>query len=350
MTKTAYSLFATLLIMLLPALAQASGKDDLTQRDRAFLNASFKAQAEKYAPATGEETPPSLIVVSPQYYYTSHGSLSTRLGGVDLKSGGGHSSGVGVVFSAAKPVSEMFTVSFFYQFIAADYDGGMLVPKNEPGIDKGTTDESAIEQVVGFVGDWNFKEYGRLNFSLLQAFEQYDGTETMYFTGGGRQKRSTDELKVRITSLMAWYEKDFLINESWSLTPYAGWRALYVVVKGQNDWGRAPGHTTGDSLWAHLASGGLKLNYIDGPLGLTMRAGFNYRVSKDDLPGFGSRAVAPGMAHLGYRNNFDRTIGTWGLGFNYATQTGPVVAVNYDGFAGADTQAHMGSLTLVFPW
>jgi hypothetical protein len=307
---------------------------------------------QKAAPAAGDEGDGRagvVINIVPEFHYAKHGDLNTTLSNTDLKSSSGDSSTGSLLFTASKEITETFSLGLFYQLIYMDYSGGMFVPVDPPGLD-GRTEVKGTAHVLGLTSDVNLQQYGKLNLSLLQDFETYNGDETMIGNPDNPlDTRSLDDFKVRVTSLMGWYELPCSLNESWTVTPYAGWRSVYAVASNQNDF--SPGGTTKDShQWVHLVSGGLTFDYRQGPLGLNFRAGVNHRVSSDDVPGLTSRAVSPSTVHLGYNTYMDRTMATYGVGLNYAINPNMVVAVGYDGAAGADVTLHKGYLALVFPF
>jgi hypothetical protein len=142
---------------------------------------------------------------------------------------------------------------------------------------------------------------------------------------------------------MAWWAKDFALDDMgrWTLAPHAGWRSLYLN-------GNDPAH--GDNRWLHLVSGGLTLAFRDGPLGLTLRGGVNHRITRDDIPAYGARAVAPGVSAFSHSAHLDRTVGAVGAAVNYAITDRASVGVGYEGMFGKETSAHTGSVNFVFPF
>ncbi len=121
-------------------------------------------------------------------------------------------------------------------------------------------------------------------------------------------------------------------------------------MKDANVWSDPAEGRADSNLWAHLVSGGMKLSYQNGALGFNLRGGINHRTSKDDLPGYASRAVAPGVVHFSHRANMDKTIGTVGAAVSYAINERAIIGVGYDGAFGKDTAAHTATISLVCPF
>lgn len=308
-----------------------------------------KAFASLCEPNPCDEGPKNSLVVIPQYFHAKHDSMTFRIDGTKnaIKAAKGTSNGVGVTMLLNHKFSDFFGMSLFYEFVHMDYTGGAVVP-NLP-IAGGREKQDVNSHAVGLFGDLNFNAWGKLNLSLIQAFDSYHGGEVWTFTSAPPIYRDTNDFQVRVTSLMAWYEKDFEPAPFFKITPYAGWRTLYAHVEDQNVWGTIADKTK-DNDWIHLASGGVKLGYQCGKVGLGVRGGFNYRVTRTAGPGFASRAVAPGVTHFAFRNNADRIIGTFGTNITYPVTERFIVGLGYDGYVGKDTNAHMGTLTgvLVF--
>ncbi|MDR1921788.1 MAG: autotransporter outer membrane beta-barrel domain-containing protein [Candidatus Adiutrix sp.] len=368
MKKTAL-LCLTVIMMVWPlaASAEQNGRDE---RAKSFTDAYFNAQKVKYAeametaaPAAGEGPGGIVFLFIPEFHYSQHGDLSTTLSGTDLISSGGDAYSADFLLLAQKPISDLLTLGVTYQFTHLSYSGGLLVPAGgvpAGGIDyfSGDSDIDVTSNLIGLDALLNFQAKGRLSLGLAQAWDIYNGNETFrtHFADGtvAADRRSADAFKTRVTSLMAWYDVDVALNESWTLNPYLGWRSIYAVVSNQNLFAEPAGQpgsmTENDGSWAHLATLGLKLKYQADLFGFYVRGGLNHRVSSDDVPGFGSRAMAPGVVHLGYMVNFDRTVGSWGAGFNYVIPETCVIDFGYNGYAGSDLDAHTATMTLVFPF
>lgn len=363
MKKPALALAALLLMLTLPAPAPAGDRHQDDQR-KTTTTVFFQKQADqlygaKAAPAAGGESSGVTFLFIPEFHYSSHGDLSTKLGGVGLKSSSGDASSIDFVLVGTKAVNDLVTVGLTYQLAFTSYSGGLLVPSAPlpgGGYFSGKSDLDTISNLIGIDMTLNFKEKGRFNIGFAQAWDIYNGNETfrVHDPDGSlvrSDKRSADEFKTRVSSIMAWYDLDVPVNDCWTVNPYLGWRSIYAVASNQNVWDAPRGTKTGDDgEWAHLASAGLKLKYQAGLLGAYMRAGVNHRVSTDDIPGFGSRAMAPGVVHLGYLTNFDRTVGTWGLGLNYVIPEKFIIDFSYNGYAGSDVDVHSAIGTLVFPF
>ena len=347
------------------ALAPALAADQSGRESSSFKNKfMFQKQTDQLygnnsAPAAGDGSSGITFLVLPEFHYSNHGSLSTNLGGTDLKASSGDATAWDFLLIGTKQINDLVTLALTYQFAYTEYSGGLLVPKDGVAgvIDSfsGKSDINTISNLIGLDATFNFKEYGKFNIGFAQAWDIYNGNETQYqhLTGGGlvSDKRSIDEQKTRVSSIMAWYDVDLPINDCWTFNPYVGWRAIYAVISNQNDWASAPGAKTGDDgEWAHLASAGFKFKYQADRLGMYLRAGVNHRVSSDDIPGLGSRAMAPGVVHFGHMTNMDRTVGTWGLGFNYVVSEKFILDLGYNGYAGSDVDVHSAMGTLIFPF
>jgi hypothetical protein len=307
--------------------------------DRTALSLRQDALRLDASPPAGDGPPSFVISFIPEFYYGDIGALTsdTVATGVTLSQSDGESTGFGITFLAQKIFSPAFTLSFIYQYAYTDYSGGNLFPTNAPGYS--TTAQHAYSNMAGLIATINLGAFGVIEPSLLQAWDAYHGVEQVYDPAGNLLSSSPPSVADdRATSLMAWYTRPFKLSDSLTLTPYLGWRSVFVVIN-QND--------QTNNAWAHLASGGLSLKYDSGPISLILRGGFNHRVSKSDIPGLSSRAVAPGVTHFGYHTSFARTIGTYGVAFDYAFGPG-LIEISYDGFAGEDVTYHKGAAVLVF--
>jgi hypothetical protein len=291
-----------------------------------------------------------IIIVAPGFDYYDHGAISGIVGDTALKSRSGHGEAGSLTFRAIKPFSDLFSFGFFYQIAYGSYSGGLMVPATggPPGFSfDGWSDVHVVANVVGLTADFNFGTYGKLETAVLGAFESFGGSETM-LSPGGLHTFSADSFQDRIFSLTGFYSKDFDLGGV-TLTPYLGWRSVHVVLINQTDYE----HDTllpNSSSWSHFGATGLKATWHFGPWGLTGRLGVNHRFSKGDVPGWASRAMAPGVTHLGWQVAWDRTVPSWGLGVSYVIPGSCIIDVGYNGLAGPDTQAHSLALGLIFPF
>ncbi|MDR1656369.1 MAG: hypothetical protein LBT47_02280 [Deltaproteobacteria bacterium] len=325
----------SLLIMTSAALAAEPGPD----RDLGYMALSPKSvRFDAQAPSAGE-MPGLIISIIPEFYYGRSEARTTTLSGVPLSAGSGTNKGFGITFLATKPLSELFTLSFIYQWAYSDYNGGELFPTALAPLYL-KADQRAYSNMAGLIGTFNLGTYGRLETSFLQGWDSYDGSLLLYNQDGTLLATTPPDIDDdRASSLMAWYTLDVPVTDSLALTPYLGWRSVYVVL---NNNGQSVNHA-----WAHLLSGGLSLKYSNGPLALIFRGGFNHRVSSDDIPGLSSRAVAPGVTHFGWNTSFSRTVGTFGLAVDYAFGPG-LLELSYDAMVGSDAAHHKGAAVLVF--
>ena len=296
-----------------------------------------------------EDAPPpaNVIAVIPQYFHSRNDAGTFKVGGQKLKISKGRANGAGVTLAYNRRVTDWFSFALMYEYGFMNVRGGRATAEADPN--PATERSRWHSNVVGFLPEFNFGEFGKLQLSVIQGFDRAKGHE--YSLSNPVDRRDIDDYGTNVTSLMAWYEKDFQIGcSNWKITPYAGWRSLYVVVKDANVWGAPAGTKNDDNLWVHLASGGVKASYLNGPLGINLRAGVSHRTSKDDIPGYGNRAVAPGVVHFSHKANLDKTVGSIGASISYAINKRAVVGIGYDATFGKDTSSHMGTLTFGFPF
>lgn len=299
------------------------------------------------APSAGEPASRQVDVsIIPEYHFSSHKNLQSVIGGTALKSDSGRSSVFTLLFQATKPLTDWFKLSFVYQYGYAEYTGGLLVP-DLPGFG-GTSDIEVDAHLVGLVGDFSFKKLGNFQLSVMEVWDIYRGTETMIYPGGATESRSVNSFDDRVFSLLTWWDKPFDLNDSWIIDPYIGWRSVKVDLMDMNDW--ANGGLYDSSSWTHLVAGGLKFIYNADLWSLTTRVGAHHRINKDDIPGYTSRAVAPGAVNLGFMTSWDRTVLSWGLGLVRAFPEVCVIVLGYNGAAGEKTNFHTFSLVLDFPF
>lgn len=301
-------------------------------------------------PGQGAPAKPSRtgVLIVPQYYHTHNSAMTTNLAdglGGRLKMGSGNADGGGFVFLATKEVNETLALSFFYQFIAMKYTGGALQPNSIPGL-RITEKNEVISNGVGLFADLNLKSFGRLQASVIQGFDDYSGTQRIHMNGVQVGTNSMDNFSDRITSLMLWYERDAPLNANWTLTPYAGWRSVYAHL--DNPLGEAEPRS--DNTWVHLMSGGLKLGYRNGLFGFGLHGGVNYRISEDDIPGFGIRMPAPNTDQPGYNVHLDRTVGSFGVNVSYAFPGYCALFAGGDTAIGGNTDAQVARIGIAIPF
>lgn len=290
----------------------------------------------------GDDAPSNAFVVIPKYFNSRNSEAKAKMGGQHLKIGKSRANGMGVTTGYSRRVNDMFSFTLLYEYGFLGIRGGGVTP-DLPGLS--AKERSRWDShVVGVLTDFNFGKWGRFSPSIIQGFDRGSGQSRIYQGGVFQTADKVDGEGTNVTSLMAWYEKDFEFCSGWKLTPYAGWRSLYVVTKSDT---RAKDD---NNLWVHLLSGGMKLGYQTERFGFNLRGGVSHRTSGDDVPGYGNRAVAPGVIHFSHRANLDKTVWAYGAGVNYAINKRAVVAAAYDGYAGKDTTAHMASLSFIFPF
>ncbi len=321
-------------------------------QEQALREAYIEYQCQQVQPE--EQGPGAMLVVVPQYFRSNNSNMTHKVKGTELYTAKGHANGGGITLLGTKRFSEYLSLGLTYEFGFMRYNGGGTLPyAAHMGGAAMRLKENAQSHVVGGIADVNLKQFGKFQFSVIQGFDFLDGDETRYTPTGGVDMRSTDDNKQRVTSLMAWYEKDFNLCNNWTLGGYAGWRTLYAHIMDQNNWNvqaNSPFAKQDTHAWIHLASGGLKLAYQNGPFGFSLRGGINHRTTKDNLPGYANRATAPGVVQFAYHANVDRTVGTFGAGVSYAINPRCIVTAGYDAYVGKDTNVHTGTLGLVFPF
>lgn len=295
-----------------------------------------------YRECPEEAAPPKNVIVAiPQFHRsTVKSGASFDVGGMKLKSGKGHANGASVTLIYNRVFSELLSVAVLYEYAFLNVNSGSAVPADayDAGL-RAHEDSRWRSHVVGVQPELNFGKWGRLTPSLIFGFDRASGTESVFQNGRLAGTSSMNNQGTNVISLMAWYEKDFDLGSGFKLTPYAGWRSLHVDVR-----------PTDENLWVHLISGGLKASYQKGDVGFSLRGGVNHRTTRDDLPAYGNRAVAPGVIQFSHRANQDRTIGTFGAGVNFNIKKRAMVGINYDGYVGKDTTSHTGTLSFALPF
>lgn len=306
------------------------------------------AQSVYYEPASCfDDVPPAnTFAAFTNYFHARNDDATFDIGGDKMKARKARANGAAVTLLYNRVLNDWFSVAFSYQYGFLNIAGGAPAPI---AVDDAYEDTRYDSHVFGIMPEFKLGALGKLQLSYIYGLDRGSGTETMV-VGGTPVSMDVDSYAANVSSFMAWWEKDIDIGCSgWKLTPYAGWRSLYVVVKNQNDWNTLSHHDD-TNAWVHLASGGLKVSYQKGPMGISLRGGINHRTTHDDVPAYGSRAVAPGVAHYSHRANLDKTVGAVGAGINYAINKRAIVGVQYDGYFGKDTSAHMGTLSFIMPF
>ncbi len=294
-----------------------------------------------------ESVPPAnAFMAFGQYFHSRSDDAVIDRGGGKLKSRKSRANGAGVPLLYNRVFSDWLSVGFMYEYAFMDVDGGMPAPLAVEDAYEHTRYDS---HVIGILPEFALGAFGKLRLSATQRFDRASGDETMKFAGQPAITMNVDDYAANVTSLMAWWERDFDLGcGGWKLTPYAGWRSLYAASKNRNDFLT---QTTRDAhAWAHLASGGLKVSYQQGNLGVNLRAGVNHRTTHDDIPDYGNRAAAPGVVHFSHRANMDKTAGAVGAGINYAISERALVGLQYDGHFGKNTSAHTGTVSFTLPF
>ncbi|MDR1395550.1 MAG: autotransporter outer membrane beta-barrel domain-containing protein [Deltaproteobacteria bacterium] len=318
-------------------------------RDRRFQDLSMKATQLKYsqnqnqnqAPAAGEGSP-MVVALVPEFSYSHHKAF--RDNGAFIDSGDSKLGSMALVLT--KPLSDQWSVYFLYQYSYSEYDGSQFTDFGEVQATSGelvarkVRNANAYSQFIGLGAKFSHPTAGNFDFNVVEAWNVYRSTTDITDVFGNVERGGQADYDDRLTSLILYWDKDFAINDSWSIDPYLGWRSVWAVVHAA-DTAR---------LWLHLATGGIKVKYKSGNLGFYFRGGANYRASKDDIPDLATRAVAPGVLHHGWFASYDRTVATWGVGVNYAFSNGLFLDFSYNGMSGKVNQVHSGTAVIVLPF
>ncbi|MDR1315000.1 MAG: autotransporter outer membrane beta-barrel domain-containing protein [Deltaproteobacteria bacterium] len=348
-TRSGVCLSAAAALVLAASGVAFAGPGGDFQRETTFRDAMIKSQAAplaKQAPSTGDGGAGVTFSIIPEWDYVHHDDVTGTIAGTDLKLSGGTSKSYALIFIAGKQFTDWLKVSFLYKYAYTTYKAGMLVPNN-PDM-AGRSDVNLASHLAGFIGNFTHKTAGNFEVSIMEAWDTYSGNETQFFQGTPTT-RSVSAFDDRVFSFIAWWDKDFQLSENWKIDPYVGWRTVHVQLNDMNEWDpTTPQEFTNDSSVTNLVSYGLKFKYDKGLLGLSFRLGMNHRLSKDPIPGFASRAMAPNATNLGFMSCWDKSVATWGLGFSYVVPETMVIAVNYDGAAGSNTVMHTATAAFVF--
>lgn len=322
-----------------------AGKQDVDatrQMDPGFLTSFAAAAALANAncePAAQPAGPPKNVIVAvPHYHYSrSDEGAGFEFNNMQFKSGKGQARGDGVTLVYNRIFSEVFSVGFMYEYTFMRVKSGAALPAEMYDMGARVYENSRwYSHGVGILPKFDFGRWGRFMPFLTLGYDRVSGgTESTYIPGLAPIHRDMNgDGGTDLGNIMLWYEKDFEVKEGFKLTPYAGSQNLHIKVRG-----------TDTKMWAHFLSGGLKASYLVGKVNLSARAGIHHRTTHGEFAGWGSRIVAPGVAHFTHKATQDRTVGTFGAGAEFMVKR-MLVGVNYDGWAGKDTSTHMGSLTL----
>jgi hypothetical protein len=329
----------------IPSVAYQTRED----RDRSFQDMTYKALAaensknliRKEAPSAGEGSP-MVVALVPEFSYSHHKGFDDDDGaGGRHKIQSGDSKLGSMALVLTKPLNDMWSVYFLYQYSYSDYDGGNWV-----GIDdRGRVDRTAhaYSNFIGLGTKFAHPVAGNFDFNIVEAWNDYKSSADYVAADGTVTPLGNASYDDRLTSMILYWDKDFAVNENWTIDPYLGWRSVWAVV-------HTPDPAPNVRLWLHLASMGVKVKYNTGNLGVYFRGGYNYRVSDDDIADLATRAVAPGVLHHGWFASYDRSVATWGLGFNYNFGNGWFVDIAYNGMAGKVNYVHSGTAVVVLPF
>jgi hypothetical protein len=326
---------------------KASG-DDFASRDRALRELSLRYKVSTLAPSSGDfRNPTWRLTVAPAFNYSSHKAITTVINGTNLKSDGGHSSTGGLYLSGAKALGRVAELSLNFLLAHTSYSGGLLTP-NIAGFG-GSSEVKATSNQYGVAA--TFKTFiGNFELAYAKLFHRYSGEETIVVPMGISQTRNMD-MRHELYTLGIWWERDFPVNETWTINPYAGWRhsdSTITMQNNWNDWTGGPGAKTGNGAKYDQAVGGARLKYSAGPLGVNFRLAYSYRASKNDIPIFSSRTLGPGVVTMGYYTGFDRSVVGYGVDVSFFSHIFGVLDLAYNGARGADANFHNVTLAFVY--
>ncbi|MDR1872776.1 MAG: autotransporter outer membrane beta-barrel domain-containing protein [Deltaproteobacteria bacterium] len=327
------------------------------QRDRMFQDLSFKAMDYKYsqqmnqAPAAGEGSP-MVVALVPEFSYSHHKAFKDEVDGVRNFIGSGNSKLGSMALVLTKPLNTEWSVYFLYQYSYSDYDGsaftnvGETVDEDdnplEPEVAKKSRTADAYSHFIGIGAKYAHPVAGNFDFNIVEAWNVYRSTTVVTDVNGDKYRQDDQNYDDRLTSMILYWDKDFAINDNWKIDPYLGWRSVWAVVH--------PDEGDTVHLWLHLVTTGVKLKYNTGNLGVYVRGGYNYRVSHDDIGDLATRALAPGVLQHGWFASYDRSVASWGLGFNYNFGNGWFIDISYNGMAGKVNYVHSGTAVVVLPF
>lgn len=247
----------------------------------------------------------------------------------------------------------MVSLGISFQFAYTSHKGGSLVLESRPSV-RGVTEQSIRTHNIEASGTMDLREYGRLSLALSHGKDSFTGDElwrhryTPNAVPFDRRTKSPEHQNR--SALEAWYKMDFHPYDGLTFTPYAGWKTVYSDRENINF---GVGSTSlvhlyyDDYQWDHFATLGVQLKHESGPWEATLRGGVNHRLGNGVGVLFSSRTIALGVTHFGFGVNYNRTVGTFGVGVARAFRKG-TVSLDYDGFAGAHTNSHKVSLNAAF--
>lgn len=285
------------------------------------------------------ETPVHSFTATGQYIHSSNKRAKVKFGSRRDEMARGHANGSAYSLVYNRQVNDYFKVGIMYQYAFMNLTTGTPVARNSNLYNKESSRWHS--HAFGVLPEFDLGEYGRFKFSVIQSFDRARGYEQI-----GAARMDIKDYDRDVTSLDAWYEKDFKAGCNWKFTPYVGWRSQYIEFDKKNNFATMTRYN--DYEWVHLGAAGFKIGYQKGAFGVKLRGGVSHRFSKNDVHGYGTRAVAPGTYQYSHNANLDRTVGTAGASINYNFNQRAGIEVGYDGYMGKDTRAHTGSLSFTF--
>ncbi len=165
------------------------------------------------------EPPKNALIIMPQYHHSRNSQANFEVGGNNLKMSKGRANGVSTTIIYNRRFTDLLSVAFMYEYAFMNVDGGM--PMGRPDNRGGFEDSRWHSNVFGILPEFNFGKFGRLQLSYIAGFDRASGNERVVPANGDPTLvRPIDSHGTNVTSLMAWYEKDFNLGcSNWKLTP-----------------------------------------------------------------------------------------------------------------------------------
>lgn len=331
------------------AVAAQSERRNINEASVGVNAAKQQLEAAKVE-ATGQKRPDTFVVVMPQLHYTKTDSKTRDVNGTLLKHGGGHSNGTGVNILARKQVNDFWSIGLMGFYADLDYSGSIFtIPAAE-----GKSYQSAEAFMVGMVTSLDFKKFGKLNFVGAHTWNTFQGYEQATYGGGAFvDRRDLDDQTSTVLSLKLWYDLDLSVTDKFILTPYLGYRYMWLTADKLPDWQASATKGTYDwHDWTSFGTVGSKFRYKISPFtSVHARAGYTYRFRAEDRLGFAARFGEQSAGYMGWNVNMDRGSVTYGAGIDHVMpKRGMVLGLKYDGLNTTHVQSHMltGTAVLMF--
>ena len=347
MTRIFLACFLALFISNTVVAAEAgSAKERMSAESASQIQMAKNQLDAAKAEQGGQKRPDTFVVVMPQAHYTKTESATRMVNGSMLKHGGGHSNGTAVNMLARKQVNDFWGIGLMAFYANIDYAGSIFtIPAAQ-----GKSYQSAEAYMIGVVSSFDFKKFGKLNFVGAHTWNTFQGYEQASYGGGAFvDRRDLDDQTSTVLSLKLWYDLDIPITDQFTLTPYLGYRYMWLTADKLPDW-KGPGYATYDwHDWTSFGTAGSKFRYKISPFtSIHARGGYTYRFRSEDRLGFAARFGEQSAGYMGWNVNMDRGSVTFGAGIDHAMpKRGLVLGLKYDGFVSSHVESHMATATCV---